>query len=197
MVGKQFFLSSILVACTIVLGIWTLSQKNKSTRSELVSKARKQESVSRGTSEFVDSRSWPSGTTKEGRDSLWCRDTSPNDPRCLKIRRNEVVREGWSPAFTRSEAADYPHWTGLEVPSDWRQSSVRLASDADLERIKKANRGNEFESDWTQYPYDVGSYADGDGLFSNHENANDKAMAAPDETELPKDAERYDALKSR
>jgi hypothetical protein len=202
MARKKLWPVSALVAgmtCTIVLGMWAEFVKYPSNESVLIwypksqplpKGVKKQETVSDETSKFVDDRSWPKGTTREGRDSLWCSDYSSDDPRCLKMRKQEVIHEGWSPAFTRSEAADNPAWTGLQVPSEWKQYSVRLASDADLERMKKANMENDFESDWTQYPYAVGSYADGDGLFSNHENAEDKAMASPDANQVPEGAKR-------
>jgi hypothetical protein len=97
---------------------------------------------------------------------------------------------GFSPWFTRSEFADDPSWTGLNVPTDWTQYPIRQASDADMIDIGKAVQQNELHTDWTQYPYDVPSYADGDGLFSNHENANNKATANPDSQEYPGGADR-------
>ena len=182
------------IGCAIALGYLSEVLNPRSISSALVSDTKKPKSVSRGTSDFVDSRSWPKGTTREGEDSLWCSESSENDPRCLEARKSEVVRQGYSPWFTRSEAADNPAWTGLKIPSDWTQKAVRTASDADFERMEKANRDNEFRSDWTQYPYDVASYADGDGLFSNHENANDKATAQGDAVELQKGTDRHDTI---
>ena len=115
-----------------------------------------------------------------GDESLWCDHGSLSDPSCAEMRKNDLMKRGMGQWFTRSEVADNPAWTGLSIPTEWYQNQEQQASAEELERNLEAAGRNEFKSDWTMYPYDVPSYADGDGLFSNHESAEDRATADAD-----------------